>query len=461
MPFELPSWHFGVLSFTGTGHLNPLIVLAQELAQRGNRVTFFEKPKIEDRVRQAGLEFVPVCADRSAPPTKPGSRRPGLLSDLALLHFNLKRIILDVQNYLREVPVAVSQAGIDALIVDEIALAGPTVAEQLRLPYFIISTSVPHTTGWKAFPRFSGYRYVESPLSRLHSALLEQSALRVTGPLRRALDRYRRSEGLQSVRRLQQTYRPLAQITQLPKELDLPNVSLPAYFHYAGPFVSQESRPPVDFPWHRLDGRQIIYASLGTTRNVQSGLFRMIAEACVDLNAQLIISLGARFDPAEFADFPGQPLIVGFAPQLQLLKHATLIITHGGANTVFESLLEGKPMIAIPIAYDQPAIAARLVRAGAGIALPVMRVSAARIRTAVLTVLQDPAYRNAAITIQRTLCPRGGAAQAASIIGNAMLRSGSEPHLPAGDQSRSGSDNAASMVSEHRRKLLERLNTVK
>lgn len=431
-------WHFGVLSSTGTGHLNPLIALARELTARGHRVTFFEKPKIEDRVRQAGLEFVPVCDNRSPLPTKPGPRRSRLMSELAMLRFNLERVICDVESYLCELPVAISQRGVDALVVDEIALSGPTVAEQLRLPYFVISTSVPRNTGWKAFPWFAGYGYVASPLSRLQSALLEQSALQVHGPLRRALDRYRRSAGLPSVGRLPKTYPPLAQITQLPRHLDPPNVSLPANFHYTGPFVSRESRLPVDFPWHRLDGRPIIYASLGTTRNVQSGLFWTIAEACLDLDVQLIISLGDRFDPADFADLPGRPLVVGFAPQLELLRLATLVITHGGANTVLETIMEGKPMVVIPIAYDQPAIAARVARAGAGIALPVMRLSAACLRTAILSILQDPIYRRAAITIQQTLRSLDGATQAASIIENAMLRSGLDRHSPVGDPVQAG-----------------------
>ena len=60
MPIEPKKWHFGVLSFTGTGHLNPLILLSQQLRDRGHKITFFEKAKIENRVRQAGLEFCPI-----------------------------------------------------------------------------------------------------------------------------------------------------------------------------------------------------------------------------------------------------------------------------------------------------------------------------------------------------------------------------------------------------------------
>jgi UDP:flavonoid glycosyltransferase YjiC (YdhE family) len=65
-------WHFGVLSFTGTGHLNPLIALSHQLKGRGHKVTFFEKPKIEARVRHAGLDFVPIGSAPS-PKIKPMS----------------------------------------------------------------------------------------------------------------------------------------------------------------------------------------------------------------------------------------------------------------------------------------------------------------------------------------------------------------------------------------------------
>lgn len=54
MPADRKKWHFGVLSFTGTGHLNAMIQLSQDLRDRGHKVTFVEKPKIEERVRQAG-----------------------------------------------------------------------------------------------------------------------------------------------------------------------------------------------------------------------------------------------------------------------------------------------------------------------------------------------------------------------------------------------------------------------
>lgn len=268
----------------------------------------------------------------------------------------------------------------------------------------------------------SGYCYSASSVAWLQSALLELSVLRMRGPVRRVIDTYRRKAGLGGVRSIQKEYPCLAHLTQLPRCMDLPRRSVTANFHYTGPFEWRGQRPYVAFPWDRLDGRPLVYASLGTTRNVLPGIFRMIAEACCGLDVQLVISLGRRAASGEFADLPGEPVVVNYAPQLELLKRARIVITHGGSNTALESLLEGKPMVAIPLAYDQPAIAARLARLGVGVELPVMRLSTGRIRDAITRVLNDPRFRDAAQEIQRKLGMIHGAEEAVDIIEGALRR---------------------------------------
>ena len=134
---------------------------------------------------------------------------------------------------------------------------------------------------------------------------------------------------------------------------------------------------------------------------------------------QLVISLGGRFDPEIFADLPGNP-VTRYAPQLELLKLAKVVITHGGPNTVFESLMEGKPMVAIPLAHDQPAVSARLARLKIAEVLPVMRLSAKRIRTAVKRVLDSPKYRDAAVKMQAKLQSLQGLERAVELIEGAL-----------------------------------------
>lgn len=416
MSAERKHWHFGVLSFTGSGHLNPFIALSQHLRDQGHRVTFFEKPKIEKRVRDAGLDFCPIGSPDSPFKSKQPNAHAGLLSELSTLRFNLRRIEHDLAMYLRETPSLLTHAGVNVLLVNEIALTGPTLAELLGLPYFVLSTSVPHNFGWNAYPWFSGYRFSRSWFSHLENLLLEVTAVRMRGPLCRALNKSRIKLGLDAVRGVSRNYPPLAQITPLPEWLDLPRRSVPEYFHYTAPFVRRGTRPDADFPWDRLDGRPIIYASLGTTRNVQPAIFHLIADACQNMERQLVISLGGRFDPSAFSNLPGNPLVVKYAPQVELLKLADLAITHGGPNTTFEALMAGKPMIAIPIAYDQPAIAARLERLGIAVVLPIMRLSADRIRTAVEEVLRNRCYHDAALEMQKKLRSLNGIERAAEIV---------------------------------------------
>jgi MGT family glycosyltransferase len=108
------------------------------------------------------------------------------------------------------------------------------------------------------------------------------------------------------------------------------------------------------------------------------------------------MSLGGGFSIDSLGELPGQPIVVEFAPQLELLKHATVVITHAGLNTVLESIAEGKPMVAIPIGNDQPGIAARLAAKGAAIVLPRKELTADKVEKAVRTVLEDDRYRRAA-----------------------------------------------------------------
>jgi zeaxanthin glucosyltransferase len=405
--------HFGVLSYKGTGHLNPLIALSRQLIDRGHRVTFFQKPEVEAQVSQHGVEFVPIG------PLKPFSTEDGRacgksgLSGIAALRNGIRRIADDMEMFLREAPAALAHAGVDTLIMDEIALSGPTLAEMLHLPYFVVSTSVPHNFGWTA-PRSISPRY--TCFDRVQNAMLHVSILRMRGPVRRRLDRFRQQAGLGPIRGIEKAFPSLAHITQLPECLDFPRSVLPHSFYYTGPFVDETARRLVEFPWDRLDGRPVVYASLGTTRKSEPGIFPLIAEACHGLDLQLVISLGGRRDPEMFAGLPGDPLVVRDAPQLELIKRAEVIITHGGLNTALETLMEGKPMVVLPKSFDQPAVAARLEWLGVAEALRAERVSAKDIRVALAKVFGDPSYRESARQVQSKILSARGLERAADVI---------------------------------------------
>src|SRR4029077_16138325 len=177
----------------------------------------------------------------------------------------------------------------------------------------------------------------------------------------------------------------------------------------------------VDFPWSRLDpGRPLAYASMGTLQNGVLRTFRLIALACAGLDLQLVISLGGGQDPALLGDLPGAPVVVGYAPQLELIRRSALTISHGGLNTALESLARGVPMVVLPVAYDQPGVGARVEWSGAGRSIPVGRLSVDRLRDAVRVVLADPAYRARAGRLRTSIEAADGLSWAADLIEGAF-----------------------------------------
>ena len=121
------------------------------------------------------------------------------------------------------------------------------------------------------------------------------------------------------------------------------------------------------FRWKKLNGKPLIYASLGTLVNGLDYVYKIILEAVEKLpEAQVVLSIGRNIDPDNLGPIPTDTIVVRSAPQIELLKRAALCITHAGLNTTLESLAQGVPMVAIPIAFDQPGISARIAHHGVG-----------------------------------------------------------------------------------------------
>jgi MGT family glycosyltransferase len=113
---------------------------------------------------------------------------------------------------------------------------------------------------------------------------------------------------------------------------------------------------------------------------------------------------------------PGSPIVVEYAPQIEILSKAALAVTHAGLNTVLESLAAGVPMVAIPVTNDQPAVAARVEASGTGKVIALRSLSAHLLRERIVEVLTQGSYRNRAAVIQNDIRAAGGARRAAEII---------------------------------------------
>jgi hypothetical protein len=103
----------------------------------------------------------------------------------------------------------------------------------------------------------------------------------------------------------------------------------------------------------------------------------------------------------ELGSVPANTVVVGTAPQVELLKRAVRYITHAGLSTTLGSLAQGVPMVALPIGYDQPGIAARIAHHRAGEFVEVENLTIEGLSRLIAKVLRDPGYRSRAHYFRR------------------------------------------------------------
>ena len=412
--------HFGIICPDGAGHFNPMSALAQELQQRGHRVTLIGKVDVRASAVGAGLGFAAI--GESAFPLGSVAKmfhQRGELSGLAALRATLAFVEQETRVMFQEAPAAIQSAGIEALLVDQCTPAGGTIADFLNIPFITICNALLMNWEMGVPPLFVPWHYHPTALAYCRNQIGYFLGRILTQRVQKLQAEYRQHWQLPPYLKQGDSYSALAQLSQQPPEFEFPRQKLPPWFHFTGPY-STVRRSAVPFPWEKLTGQPLIFASMGTIQNRLIHVFQTIATACQGLDAQLVISLGSSTEAENLANLPGNPIVVKYAPQLELLQKATLTITHAGLNTVLESLANAVPMVAIPITNDQPGVSARIAWTGTGEVVLPQHLAVTKLQAAIYNVLQNPTYRQNTARLQAAILKSGGVKQAADIIETAI-----------------------------------------
>jgi MGT family glycosyltransferase len=188
---------------------------------------------------------------------------------------------------------------------------------------------------------------------------------------------------------------------------------------------------PLDASWQRMDssirqtdepfevpealaqrppGSALIYLSLGSLGSADVGLMQRLVEVLAPTPHRYVVSKGPLHSAYELADN-----MVGseFLPQTSLMPYVDAVITHGGNNTVTEAMHFGKPMIVLPLFWDQYDNAQRMHELGFGVRLPTYTFTEAQMREALDRAL--------GVELQATVSRVG-----AAVRGRAGLQAGAD-----------------------------------
>jgi MGT family glycosyltransferase len=191
---------------------------------------------------------------------------------------------------------------------------------------------------------------------------------------------------------------------------------------------------PLDGRWHRLDssvrdteaefvlpdalaerpeGSRLIYLSLGSLGSADVALMRRLVELLSRTPHRFIVSMGPCHDDYDLAD---NMWGAEFVPQTRILPLVDLVITHGGNNTTVEALHYGKPMVVLPLFWDQYDNAQRMHETGYGVRLDPYTVTEQALHSAIERLLGDEALHTRLATVAGQIRARNGVGLAADLI---------------------------------------------
>ena len=414
--------HLGVLCPPVGGHINTFIPLCHELKKRGYRISVFGLSNLQEKTTSADLEFWALGISEYPPgAVEKHLACLGELSGKAALIYTIKLYTQAAEILLREGPQTIREAGVDALLVDQSLLEAGTIAEHLNIPFITICSALLMNPDLKIPPIWFPWQYSPSWWAQLRNLGGILFVAKIGTSLRKLIGSQRKQWNLPPYKTFDDVCSPLAQISQEPVEFEFPRSSLPSNFHFTGPFANMVSHKPVNFPFEKLTGQRLIYASLGTVQNRLLWVFQAITEACADLDVQLVISLGSTANFESTPRHSGTSIVVNYAPQLEILQKAALMITHAGLNSAMEALSFGVPMVAIPIANDQPGVAARIAWTGTGEVVPLPHLNVSRLRAAITKVLSENSYKKNALRLKEAIHRAQGVGGAADIVEKAIF----------------------------------------
>jgi zeaxanthin glucosyltransferase len=244
----------GILSYSSPGHYYPLTALGRRLQSRGHEVVYLQVADLERPIRSAGLEFRQIGReDFPLGALRARDEEVGQLKGLAAMRCALRGIGQKAMMLFRDAPAAIRDAGVDSLIVDQIEMAGGTVAEHLGLPFVSVAAALPINLDLSVPPVNLPWPHGTGVRAR-HRNWVGNAACEWTfSGVVSTINRQRRAWGLPPARNFNALFSGLAHVSQLPATLELPGRRLPPHFHHTGPWTDAAGRTPVDFPWARLD----------------------------------------------------------------------------------------------------------------------------------------------------------------------------------------------------------------
>ncbi|WP_025719394.1 macrolide family glycosyltransferase [Paenibacillus sp. 1-18] len=381
-----------MVNFPAEGHVNPTIGITQAFAARGDQVHYITTEKYKDRLEAVGAT-VHLHPDLVRNASINGSSPSGL-NEFLNIQIQTSLDILEVTQKLSE------SIDFDFVFYDRFG-AGELVRDYLNIP------------GIASSPSFlvSNNQMIVNPL-RPDAEVPFQIDEQATTSLQHMKERF--------------SVAPKHMFQFMNNSGALNVVYTSRYFQPNGELFSDENlfigpsfperKGENSFPLDALQDKKVLYISMGTIFDHIEDFFNTCIEAFSDFEGIVVIAAGEKADFTKINPAPEHFIISPYVPQLEVLRHSDVFITHGGMNSVNEGIHFNVPLVVLPQDKDQPMVAQRLTELQAGYRITKDHISVQSLRDGVREVVSNAAYKEGVQKIKESFQQAGGTEEALAKI---------------------------------------------
>lgn len=342
-----------------SGHVNPTFELVQMLVEKGHEVTYILDEDYREQIEEIGANFVPYDDYNT----------------------NWSEIRKYVASFDRAFQTAKRIGkGYDCIVSEAFFIFGKHLADELSKPNIrLFSMFALNHDVLNKIKETGGFHFKLAndwnPLYRMLTAFY-------SGKNRMETDGFF-SEIAQNV--------PDLNIVYTSRSFQLYKEQFDERFSFVGPAINDLSQPSMEeeIPYDKMNS-PIIYVAMGTMLpRFAKKIYKRCIKAFNEENVSVIMTIGSELDKSELGDIPENFYVYSKVPQVEVLEHSSLFITHGGMNSVNEGIHSKVPLLVGPIVNDQPIIAEQIVKLGIGKRINLKKAKAVEIRQTAFKVLKD------------------------------------------------------------------------
>ncbi len=395
--------------YSASGHINPTLGVVRELVAKGESVYYYSIPDYKSLIETTGAQFRDDLSIDFIDKHIVNSNVAKLDPVDEFIGFVITNITMG-RNIINSILDEVKEINPDYIIHDSFCSWGKELAQILNVPaistitIFALNNEMIETDPVGLVSNLirinlaadedldAGriYKRLWSRVSKMSGRLIDQTDFDL-------IDTFINKEELN--------------IVFTSREFQIYPDTFDESFSFIGPSLEFRSNSK-GFPYEKLTDKPVIYISLGTIYNKNTEFYRKCFEAFGNADKQVVLSIGNETCIDSLGNIPNNFLVRNHVPQIEILKHAGVFITHGGMNSVNEGIYNNVPLIVFPQNADQFLVASQVEKLGVGVYIKNQDIAAAELRKLTIDMYMNKDFITKCNKISNSFMKSGGCQKA-------------------------------------------------